>query len=104
MWVSSSVQLISTTEYILNSFLTFHFLHLPFSVANFSKVIKKQTVQPFTEYVIKKLYLPKPFSMYRLRMRNCRAPALRFWLRFGQISGGKLHAFVNLATSLLKGL
>lgn len=30
MWVSSSVQLISTTQYILNSFLTLHYLHFPF--------------------------------------------------------------------------
>jgi hypothetical protein len=30
MWVSSSVRLISTTQYILNSFQTLHYLHFPF--------------------------------------------------------------------------
>lgn len=38
MWVSSSAQLISTTQYIFNSFLTFHFSYFPFSIA---KVITK---------------------------------------------------------------
>lgn len=58
----------------------------------------------FLKIRTKKTYLPKVFSMYRLWMRNWRAPSFRFWLRFGHISGGKLYAFINLAISLLIGL